>query len=185
MLAQAGDLVIEPFKLTPVPLPAATFARRPQTVALDLIGILQAMDNLGGIQLTKDGRPRANELRKLAKAMGWKEETVSVDGFPFPNPSVAWINSLQLAGLLVAQEVALVLAEPISAFATRPYADQVRPILGGMVRAGDWDERGQNLDYSQITFFTRSAPGAADGAGSSADRGRRLFCRRRSGSMLV
>ena len=42
----------------------------------------------------------------------------------------------------------MVLAEPISAFATRPYADQVRPILGGMVRAGDWDERGANRDYS-------------------------------------
>ncbi len=118
-------------------------------MALDLIGILQTLDNLGGIQLTLDGRPRANELRKLVKAMGWKDETVNVDGFAFPNPSVAWIDSLQLAGLLVVQGGWLVLAEPISAFATRPYADQVRPVVGGMVRAGDWDERGQNLDYSQ------------------------------------
>ena len=157
LLAQAGDPVIEPFKLKPVPLPAATLARRPQTVALDLIGILQTLDNLGGIQLTLDGRPRANELRKLVKAMGWKDETVNVDGFAFPNPSVAWIDSLQLAGLLVVQGGWLVLAEPISAFATRPYADQVRPILGGMVRAGDWDERGQNLDYSQRS---RSLPEA-------------------------
>ena len=57
LLAQVGASVIEPFKLKPVPLPAATFTRRPQTVALDLIGILQAVDNQGGIQLTCE-RPR-------------------------------------------------------------------------------------------------------------------------------
>ena len=126
-------------------------------MALDLIGILQAVANLGGIQLTKDGRPRANELRKLAKAMGWKDDTVNVDGFAFPNPSAAWIESLQLAGLLVAQETTLVLAETISAFATRPYADQIRPVVGGMVSAGDWDERGANRDYSLRTHSLTEA----------------------------
>ena len=148
LLAQVGTPVIEPFKLTPIPWPAATLTRRPQTVALDLIGILQAVANLGGIQLTKDGRPRASEVRKLAKAMGWKDDTVSVDGFPFPSPSVAWIESLQLAGLLVEHEGALLPGVTISAFTTRPYADQIRPVVGGMVGAGDWGH-GRPRDQSQ------------------------------------
>lgn len=157
LLAQVGTPVIEPFKLTPIPWPAATLTRRPQTVALDLIGILQALDTQGGIQLSRGGQPRASEVRKLAKAMGWKDDTASVDGFPFPSPSVAWIESLQLAGLLVEHEGALLPGVTISAFTTRPYADQIRPVVGGMVGAGDWDERGANRDYSLRTHSLTEA----------------------------
>jgi hypothetical protein len=128
-----------------MPLPGATLVRRPQTVALDLISILQTIEKLGGIQLTKDGRPRANDVRSLAKAMGWKDDAWRVDGLAFPAPSLAWISILWRAGLLAQQDDVLLPREPTSAFAVRPYADQVRPALAGVIRATDWDERGQSI----------------------------------------
>lgn len=154
LLAQAGNPTIEPFKIKPTPLPGATLARRPQTVALDLIGILQAVENLGGIQLTKDGQPRANEVRKLAKNMGWKEDILRVDGLPFPNPSHAWLSILQRARLLAQQGDVLLPLEPTSAFAIRPYADQVRPTLAGVLQARDWDERGHSISGYRLYSYT-------------------------------
>ena len=145
LLAQAGNPSIEPFKIKPMPLPGATLVRRPQTVALDLISILQTIEKLGGIQLTKDGRPRTSDVRSLAKAMGWKDDAWRVDGLAFPAPSLAWISILWRARLLAQQGDVLLPREPTSAFAVRPYADQVRPALAGVVRATDWDERGQSI----------------------------------------
>ena len=147
LLPFAAAPIIKPFAIQPVAPPADTIKRRPQTVALDLIGALQALDNLGGIQLTADERPRVNDMRKLAKAMSWAEETFAVDGLPFPNPAVAFVHALRHAGLLTQRAAMLVLAAPVSQFATRSYVEQVRWVVSGVAQAGDWDERGRVVEY--------------------------------------
>ena len=58
LLAAAGPPEITPFKIKPVAPPDGVIYRRPQSVALDLIGLLQAMENQGGIGLTQNGAPR-------------------------------------------------------------------------------------------------------------------------------
>jgi len=57
LLAAAGPLVVTPFALKPITSPDGTLYRRPQAIALDLIGLLQAVENQGGIGLTQNGPP--------------------------------------------------------------------------------------------------------------------------------
>ena len=92
--------MVTPFALKPIAPPAGTLYRRPQAVALDLIGLLQAVENQGGIGLTQNGLPRANDLRRVAKAMGWAEDTTPVDGLPFPNLTAGLIHALRHAEVL-------------------------------------------------------------------------------------
>ena len=119
LLAAAGPLVVMPFALKPIASPPdGTLSRRPQAVALDLIGLLQAVENQGGIGLTQNGPPRVNDVRKLSKAVGWNEETTPVDGLPFPDLATGLIQALRHAGVLKDQGGLLTLAAPVSAFAT-------------------------------------------------------------------
>ena len=92
LLAASGPLVVTPFALKPITPADGTLYRRPQAIALDLIGLLQAVENQGGIGLTQNGPPRVNDLRRIGKAMGWSEDTTPVDGLPFPNLTVGLIH---------------------------------------------------------------------------------------------
>ena len=185
LLAAAGPVVVTPFPVKPISAPAGTTYRRPQSVALDLIGLLQAVDNQGGIGLTQNGALRANDLRRVAKAMGWSEESVIVDGLPFPNLAVGLIHALRHAGVL--REVAglLTLAAPVSAFAARPYVEQTRLLFIGFAQAGEWDERGPQLSYlggshliqarQALVVALTALPGQGNGFFTVDDLDRALF----------
>lgn len=147
LLAAVGAPEITPFKITPVSPPAVTIQRRPQSVALDLIGLLQALENQGGIGLTQGGAPRVNDMRRAAKAVGWAEDAPRMDGLAFPNLASALIHALWRGGVLKANDGLLRLAAPVSAFAAQSYVEQTRQIFYGFVSVSQWDERGQPTGY--------------------------------------
>jgi hypothetical protein len=139
LLEHVGWPEYHPFNLKPAVAPRASTYRRPQTVVLDAISILQAIDNLGGMPLTKSGTLQINALNKLARALNWQAE-ISLDGLAFPEPTLAMVNAFQWAGLLVIQNGILTLAEPVERFALRPYTEQIRTWLRGFMRMSEWRE---------------------------------------------
>ncbi len=147
LLAAAGLPEITPFKIKPIAPPDGTIQRRPQSVALDLIGLLQAVENQGGIGLTQNSAPRVNDMRRVAKAVGWAEDTTPIDGLAFPNLAMGLIHALWHGGVLKGDESLLNLGAPVSAFAARSYAEQVRQVFHGFVQANQWDERRQQTGY--------------------------------------
>jgi hypothetical protein len=151
LLAAAGAPEITPFKIKPVASPDGTIQRRPQSVALDLIGLLQAVENQGGIGLTQNGAPRVNDMRRVAKAVGWAEDATKIDGLSFPNLAPGLIHALWLGGVLKGDESLLNLGAPVSAFAAQSYAEQVRQVFHGFVQANQWDERGPQTGYFETT----------------------------------
>jgi hypothetical protein len=48
--------------------------------------------------LTQNGLPRVNEVRRIAKAMGWSADMTLVDGLPFPDLVPALIHALRAEG---------------------------------------------------------------------------------------
>jgi hypothetical protein len=147
LLAAAGLPEITPFKIKPIAPPDATIQRRPQSVALDLIGLLQAVENQGGIGLTQNGAPRVNDMRRVAKAVGWTEDVTQIDGLAFPNLAPGLIYALWHGGILKGDAALLNLAAPVNAFAAQSYAEQTRQVFHGFVQANEWDERGQQAGY--------------------------------------
>jgi hypothetical protein len=157
LLAAAGPLMVMPFALKPIASPPdGTLSRRPQAVALDLIGLLQAVENQGGIGLTQNGPPRVNDLRKIGKAMSWSEEATLVDGLPFPNLTAGLIHALRHAGVLKDQGGLLTLAAPVSAFAALPYAEQAGLLFNGFAQASEWDERGTQIGYFDLARLVQA-----------------------------
>jgi hypothetical protein len=156
LLAAAGPLVVAPFALRPIAPPDGTMYRRPQAVALDLIGLLQSVDNQGGIGLTQNGTPRVNDLRRIGKAMGWSEDTTLVDGLPFPNLTAGLIHGLRHAGVLKDQGGLLILAAPVSAFAARSYVEQAGLLFNGFAQTHEWDERGSQIGYFDLAHLTHA-----------------------------
>jgi hypothetical protein len=140
LLVDIGPVECVPFAITPVASPTSSTYRRPPAVILDIVGILQAIDTLGGLHLTKAGVVRTNDIRKLARAMNWSEDGITLDGLAFPSPALAWISALWRAGLLSVQGDGLALSEPIDRFARRSYAEQVGTLLRGFVAARAWSE---------------------------------------------
>jgi len=140
LLQAVGEVQVNPFSIRPIPTPAQSALRRPSTVALDIIGILQAIQNIGGVSLTKAGTVRASDQKKLAKALRWDADGMLVDNYPFPNPAGAWINAFGMSDLLQNTGSRLEMNGPIEAFAIRPSHEQVRFLMDGIIRNGSWWE---------------------------------------------
>ncbi|HEU5098400.1 MAG TPA: hypothetical protein VFU22_05245, partial [Roseiflexaceae bacterium] len=159
LLAQAGPLTPVPPAIAPAPEPQTLLYRRPPTVVLDIIGVLQAVEKLGGLGMTKAGAVRVGDIRKLAKALGWKTEAIEIDGLPFPNPAAALPVVLFHAELLDYEGDRLTLTGSPEQFARRSYADLLGGLLQGFIRAGSWREWSANdwyddndTRYSQARF---------------------------------
>jgi hypothetical protein len=132
-----------PLDVPAAPLPATTLVRRPQAVLLDLLGLFQAVESLGRLELTRNGNFRVNTLRKLARGLGWNEQSVDFDGLPFPEPTRGFAEALAASGFMLDQADAMVLVESVAAFSQRSLAGQIRPFVRGFVHSQDWDERGR------------------------------------------
>ena len=140
LLDAAGSLKLAPLKLAPAPEPPASLYRRPPTVVMEMIGVLQAIKKLGGLQLTKAGAVRASDTRKLAKALGWNADSINVDGLSFPNLAAVLPSALYQAGLLIDEGDRLVLTGSTEQFARQSFADQIDGIFQGFIRAQEWRE---------------------------------------------
>ncbi len=148
ILAHVGLPEYKTFNLQPMPAPAASHFRRPSAVTLDVVGFLQAIENLGGLKLNQNDSVRAGDEAKLRKALRWGEDSIKVDGFTFPAPTKAWIVACRAANLLRNnQDDCLTISESLDQFALRPYGEQVSRLVDGFIRATDWWETGNNSTY--------------------------------------
>lgn len=144
----------KPVKLKPVAVPPAALSRRPSAVALDIIGVLQAMDNLGGLGLTQTGTLRVTDVRKMNKALGWDRDSTVVDGVVFPEPATAFAYALLHSGLSqVRNDAFLALTTTPERFAQLPYGEQVRGLLYGFTHATEWSEW---AGFHQISYNARN-----------------------------
>lgn len=187
LLVLVGPPEIEPFQISPVASPPSSTYRRPPAVILDIIGILQAIDHLGGLGLTQVGAVRVNDARRLIRTMGWTEKGFEVEGMPFPSPVQAFAGAFRASGLLSLGDGILVLKEPTDQFATRPYAQQVDPLLKGFIQTHEWSEIEQpsrHWEYRQnyyvqgrlaLTLALAALPTDTDGFFSIDDLDQALF----------
>ncbi|MCL5960907.1 MAG: helicase-associated domain-containing protein [Chloroflexi bacterium] len=136
LLAHVGPPKVKPLALQPTTPPSSSTFRPPQTVTLDIIGILQAIHDLGGLHLTQAGTVRVNDARKLARAMGWREEGLQVDGLTLPDTTGAFAAILLHSGLLTREGSA---PSPQTAWIVQPnfdvvvYLDRVTPPQGAFL----------------------------------------------------
>lgn len=148
ILAQVGFPEFKAFDIQPMPAPGETHYRRPSAVTLDVVGMLQTIENMGGLKLTQNGTVRVNDEAKLRKALHWDEKGVDLDGFFFPRPAEAWLSACAHSDLLAATgDRKLVVKEPPERFARRSYGEQVRLLLEGLIRSSAWWETTPKSSY--------------------------------------
>ncbi len=141
ILAQVGFPEYQPFNIQPIPPRGDVLYRLPTAIALDLLGMLQAIENTGGLKLTQNGTVRVNDEAKLRKSMRWSEKGLEMDGFFFPNPAQAWLGAFSYSDLLRnANDGRLVVKESPDHFARRPFGEQVRLLMEGLIRIQTWWE---------------------------------------------
>ena len=142
ILEQVGEPNFPALDLKETAAPTISSYRRPASVVLTILGFMQTISGLGGLKLTKSGTPQVNSLRKLMKAQRWEEDGTEIDGFWFPQPTLALTAASAYSGMLTpnADDTQLDLAAPIEAFANRPYPVQVSQMLVGLSVAGEWAE---------------------------------------------
>jgi hypothetical protein len=147
LLAEVGPPAPVPLAIQPVAEPPTTLYRRPPTVVMDVLGLLQTIANLGSLQLTKAGSLRVGDLRKLTRALKWDADSILVDGLPFPSPLAALLDALYYAGL-VRREDGLLLADgAVEQFSERTYVEQIGGLLRGFLHLHEWREQPDDSWY--------------------------------------
>ncbi len=151
----------KPFELPAAPPPATTLVRRPQAVLLDILGLLQAIESLGRLELTKSGTFRVNTLRKLGRTLGWNDKSIDFDGLAFPEPIRGFAEALAASGFMFedAQADVLVLTESVAEFSQRPLAAQLWPIVRGFVHAVGWYEYAVSSSYQHDWYASQYIAG--------------------------
>lgn len=140
LLAHAGFPQSVPATLNACAPPRTTHVRLPPSVILDIIGFLQALENIGGLGLTQKGELRTNDLRRFQKALSWSSEDLKVDGLLFKDALTAIVHALRYSDFLELVNATLVLKRPIAEVATQEYAVQVSTLLNGFLRLSEWNE---------------------------------------------
>jgi hypothetical protein len=150
LLAEVGHPEFLPLQIQPMAtLPTQTLHRSPSTVILDVMGILQAIEKIGGLTLTQAGDIRANDEKKINKAMRWDEEGIKIDDYYFPYPIRAWVSAFRYSDLLqVGNDLRLTLKEAPESFAERASGEQVGYLMEGIIRSTAWSE-----DVSEKSYF--------------------------------
>jgi len=120
--------------------PQRSIFRSAPIVMLDLVGFMQSFEDQNGVRLTQSGSIRVNDLRKLTRARGWKKEEIVVDGFLFPTPAIALIQSLRQTGWIISKGNVLHLKEPAHTFAKLPISEQIQAFLQGIIKNKHWAE---------------------------------------------
>lgn len=141
ILAHVGFPEYLPLNIQPISPAGEMLFRRPSAVTLDIIGILQAIENMGSLKLTQNGDVRVNDEIKLRKSLHWEEQGMELDGFFFPNPVQAWLSAFLNSDILKqANDHSLVAQESPDHFAQRPHGEQVRLLMEGLIRSKNWWE---------------------------------------------
>ncbi len=154
VLAQVDSPPFRPLSLRSTPAPAASSYRRPASITLSILGVMQAITDLGGIKITKAGEPQVNSVRKLGKTQQWDEAGTLIDGFWFPRPAIALIAMLLHTRLLRVSSdgASLELAKDLQAFAKTSQLQQVGWLLESVSEIGEWVER-TTPSWFDISFY--------------------------------
>ncbi len=148
LLVPIGQPECLPLEIRPIQPSGEAHFRRPSAIALDVMGILHAIENMGGLRLTQNGTVRVSDEAKLRKAMRWDEKGMEIEGFLFPNPVHAWLSAFGYSDLLQKTEGGLlVLKESPEHFASRPFSEQIRLLLEGFLRMDTWWEASIKNSY--------------------------------------
>ena len=157
ILAHVGPLQTEPLGLDAARKPATTVIRMPPTVVLEIIGFLQALENLGGIGLTQKGDLRVNDVSKVRKAVGMPKGDWEIDGVVFRDGFDGLIGAFSHSEFLDFKEAYLLLTQPVAEIAGRAYGEQVATLLNGFLGVRKWNELDgapsyirYGTDYQQI-----------------------------------
>ncbi|HNT23887.1 MAG TPA: helicase-associated domain-containing protein [Anaerolineales bacterium] len=141
LLAQVGFPEYAPMEIPHMQAHGEIHFRRTSAVALDVLGMLQAIENMGGLKLTQSGTVRVNDEIKLRKALHWDEQGLDVDGFLFPNPVQAWLGAFRYSDLLEKTgDSQLIIKNSPDHFARRPFREQIYLLLEGFLRSSTWWE---------------------------------------------
>ncbi len=135
---------IVPLDIQPVEVQAQTYQRAPNLVAMQTVGILQAIEVLHGLKPTKNGDIRVSDLRKLAKQLGWNDGALQDGNCIFRNALPALVQALQHIGVLGMEDLIIQPTEYARTFQTYSIEAQVRLLLNGMLQAPDWLEDGES-----------------------------------------
>ena len=143
-----------PLPLDSVEIPAVSTFRRAQSIVLDIISIVRILGEIGGVGLTKAGELRTNDVRKLARKLGWGDQT-EVDGLAFPEPTRAHILAMAKGGLLSQHNQALVGAATLEQIGAWPATQVLRKLAFSVPLLKDWAE---HQPSSWQYWFQNNAP---------------------------
>lgn len=142
--------------------PPSTFTYRPPPAAvLDIVGFLKAIDYLGGLGLTQKGVPRADDLRKLRRAVQWPDDVLIVDGFRFEDAFNGLLSALRNSGWLAQSHYEIALAKPVQEIAALDYSELIAAVFNGFLRSsGDAYGRSEQQGRFALSIALRSLPRA-------------------------
>lgn len=142
LLAAVKPFAPIPLSIKPSPKPTTILERRPASVALLLVGLLQAVDDLqGGVGITQQGKIRSNDQRKIQRAMQWDGDTIQMDGLRFHDPTSLFLEALRYSSWATdPDKVSFHLKLSPAKIAQRSYAEQIQEFLQGVLQVTDWAE---------------------------------------------
>jgi hypothetical protein len=151
LLAQIeANIPCEPVGIKPTDQQHPSVYRRTQVVVLDVINLIETIRTTGSLELVKSGKIKVSSLRKLNKALGWKDGSLEMDGLIFPNAIKIFVNVLSVIGILVTNGSEIVLGKSADEFTKYPPQEQIQQLLRGFSIASKWtDDSKYELDIYQ------------------------------------
>lgn len=156
VLSEAPRPVFAPLPVAVAPPPPSASARRAQAVVLDILGVLGAVRDIGGVNLTSAGRIRVNEIRRISKRLGWDAADEAQDTH-LPDATRAFVWALLGADLVAGSNGTASVPVALEEVARRPAPSLIHAVLAGFLRANDWAEE----TVRPLDEYCRTARGAA------------------------
>lgn len=128
-------------------------------MALALIGLLQTVaDMKNGVGLTKGGEIRANDQRKIQRAMQWEGDAIQIDGVPFHDPTTLLLTALRYSAWAYESDDSFQLSQTPARIAEQPYAEQIQGFLQGILQVTNWSELTEWTTSYYSRKFTQARP---------------------------
>ncbi|MEM7534819.1 MAG: helicase-associated domain-containing protein [Chloroflexota bacterium] len=140
LLAHVGLPPVKELNLKTTTPKHDTSMRHPSRVMLDIIGLLQTIDNMGGLGYTKQRTIRVSDLRKFQKTLQWSQPDIEIDGFMLRDAPKGLLFALQNAEFLVEEQKKLILKYSVEEVADQNPAKQIERLMVGFIRNADWLE---------------------------------------------
>ncbi|MEM7534818.1 MAG: helicase-associated domain-containing protein [Chloroflexota bacterium] len=145
-------------------------SRLPSTVAFDLIGFIQKVENMDGLGVTQQQKVRVRELRQLEKSLKWPKGDLEIDGLIFKDIVLGLVAALTQARMFRQTTEKVVVAKSVETFAKKPFPEQISTLMNGFEKAEGWNELGSRylsdttveVFRQTVLTFLRSLPLGSD-----------------------